>query len=116
MESRSFWLAAQPWRRGVSISELSGVRACAFASCHCDSGRQRFTRHARLRLLRAGELSRCGQDDRPSRRSRRARHCTWLRLGGIARRLGELIPATKILSEYEKADLTTDQILLVGQL
>jgi len=31
-------------------------------------------------------------------------------------RLGELIPATKILSEYEKADLTTDQILLVGQL
>src|SRR5579859_4570022 len=31
-------------------------------------------------------------------------------------RLGELVPATKILLEYEKADLTTDQILLVGQL
>jgi tetratricopeptide (TPR) repeat protein len=31
-------------------------------------------------------------------------------------RLGELAPATKILEEYEKADLSLDTILLVGQL
>jgi tetratricopeptide (TPR) repeat protein len=31
-------------------------------------------------------------------------------------RLGELVPATKILEEYEKADLSLDSIMLVGQL
>ncbi|HWZ96757.1 MAG TPA: tetratricopeptide repeat protein [Candidatus Dormibacteraeota bacterium] len=31
-------------------------------------------------------------------------------------RLGELAPATKILEEYEKSDLSLDNILLVGQL
>jgi len=31
-------------------------------------------------------------------------------------RLGELVPATKILEEYEKSDLSVDNILLVGQL
>jgi tetratricopeptide (TPR) repeat protein len=31
-------------------------------------------------------------------------------------RLGELVPATKILEEYEKADLPLDNIMLVGQL
>ena len=31
-------------------------------------------------------------------------------------RLGELVPATKILEEYEKSDLSVESILLVGQL
>jgi tetratricopeptide (TPR) repeat protein len=31
-------------------------------------------------------------------------------------RLGELVPATKILEEYEKADLSLDSVMLVGQL
>ncbi len=31
-------------------------------------------------------------------------------------RLGELVPATKILEEYEKSDLSVENVLLVGQL
>ena len=37
-------------------------------------------------------------------------------MGCFAFPFGELVHATKLLSEYEKADLSVDQILLVGQL